>query len=111
MHEHSLARDLAYVVFKQIKERKLKTVKKIKIALGEAFGLEQDLLLHSFKDHVFKGTICEDAEIEFIVEKPKLRCKRCDKEYEDVVIKCKCGSIDFDIAAGKDIRVLEVVGE
>lgn len=111
MHEHSLARDLAYLIFKQIKEKKFKNVKKIIFAFGEASGIEKDLLEHSFKDHIFPGTLCENAELEFIIEKPKLKCRKCSKEYEDVTIKCACGSVDFDISSGKDIRIVEIIGE
>ncbi len=111
MHEHSLARDLAYVIFKQVKEKKFKKVKKIIFGFGEASGIEKDLLEHSFKDHIFPGTPCEDAELEFVIEKPKLKCRKCAKEYEDAIIKCECGSIDFDISSGKDIRILKIIGE
>ena len=108
MHEYSLAKDLANIIFKELKKRKAEKVHKITFILGRASNVDKEFLEHSFKEHIFKGTICENAELEFILEEPKIKCKICGKEYEMCVEKCSCGNYDFDIVAGNEVYVREI---
>ncbi|MCX7715848.1 MAG: hydrogenase maturation nickel metallochaperone HypA [Endomicrobia bacterium] len=108
MHEYSLARDLAYIIFKHIKEKKAKKVNKIVITVGEASGIEKNFLEHSLKDHIFKNTICENAEIVFNLVRVKIKCKNCNNTYENAIMKCVCGSDNFEIVSGKDVYVEEI---
>lgn len=108
MHEHSLARNLAYIIFSKLNQNKNLKPKKITIVIGEASGVQKDFLEHSLKEHIFKGTSCEEAKLEFKFEKPKLKCKKCDREFSEAIIRCKCGSDDFEIVAGKDVYLSEI---
>ncbi|MFN3551089.1 MAG: hydrogenase maturation nickel metallochaperone HypA [Endomicrobiia bacterium] len=108
MHEHTLAKNLGYLIFKKIKENKPKKIKKIVFIIGEASGVEKEFLEHSFKEHIFKNTICEQAELVFKTEKPKIKCKKCNEEYKEAILKCNCGSINFDIMSGKDVYIEEI---
>jgi len=108
MHEYTLARNLAYLIFKEINEKKPKKINKIVFIMGKASGVDKEFLEHSFKEHIFKNTICEQAELEFVFEEPKIRCKKCGKIYEQAVIKCECGSDEFDIIAGNEVYVKEI---
>lgn len=65
MHELTYAKNLAYIIFKQINEKKPKRVKSITFVIGSASGIDKEFLEHSFKDHIFKNTICESAELIF----------------------------------------------
>lgn len=105
MHEHSLAKNLAELIFKEINKKNVKKVKSITFVIGEASGIEQEFLEHSFKEHIFKGTELENCRLVFKNEKPKIKCKNCGCEYEDVVVKCNCGGIDFDIVAGNSVYI------
>ncbi len=108
MHEYSIAKDIGYVIFKKINEEKPKKVNKIVISVGEAAGVDKEFLLHSLKEHIFKNTICENAEIAFEIEKPKIKCRQCKTEFVEPIIKCNCGSDSFDIVSGKDIFVKSI---
>lgn len=108
MHEHSLAKNLAYIIFTKLNENKNLKPKRIVIVIGEASGIQKDLLEHSLKDHIFKGTPCEEAELVFKLEKPKLKCKNCNSEFSELVIRCRCNSDSFDVTAGKDVYVSEI---
>ena len=105
MHELTYARNLAYLIFKQINEKKPKKVKSITFVIGNASGIEKEFLEHSFKEHIFKNTICEYAELIFKTENPKIKCKKCTKEYNEAILNCDCGSSDFDIVSGKDVYI------
>lgn len=108
MHEHSLAKNLAYIIFSKLNENKNLKPKKITIVIGKASGIEKDFLEHSLKEHIFKGTPCEEADLVFNFESPKLRCKNCDSEFSEIIIRCRCGSDDFEIVSGKDVYVSEI---
>ncbi len=108
MHEYSLAKNLAYLIFKEIDKRKPKKVNKIVFVIGKATNVDKEFLEHSFKEHIFKETICENAELKFVFEEPRIKCKKCGKEYEGVVEKCDCGNYDFDIVAGNEVYVREI---
>lgn len=108
MHEYSIAKNLAYIIFKEINDKKPKIVNKIIFVIGKASGIDKEFLEHSFKEHIFKNTICENAQLEFVFEEPRIKCKRCGKEYSDKIIKCDCGGEDFDIIAGDQVYVKEI---
>ena len=105
MHELTYAKNLAYIIFKQINEKKPKRVKSITFVIGSASGIDKEFLEHSFKDHIFKNTICESAELIFKKEDPKIKCKNCNEEYKEAVLSCRCGSSDFDIVSGQDVYI------
>lgn len=111
MHEYTIAKNLAYLIFKEIKEKKTKKIKKIVFVVGEASGVDCDFLEHSLKEHIFKNTICEDAKLIFKKEKPRIKCKNCKIEFEEPINKCRCGSVDFEIEAGKDVFIEEIDSE
>lgn len=105
MHEHTLAKNLGYLIFKEIEKNKPKRVKKIIFIIGGASGIEKEFLEHSFKEHIFKNTICEKTELVFKIEKPKIKCKKCNTEYQQAILKCSCGNTGFDIISGKDVYI------
>lgn len=105
MHELGLAKDLAAVVFEKIKQNNNKKLKKICIVVGEASGIEKDFLEHSLKEHIFKGTELENVVIEFKIQKVGIRCKKCNKDFFEPVMKCNCGCVDFDILSGKEFFI------
>ncbi|MCX7940379.1 MAG: hydrogenase/urease maturation nickel metallochaperone HypA [Endomicrobia bacterium] len=111
MHEHSLAKDIAYLIFDEIKKKKPKKVEKITIVIGEALGINKDFFLHALKEHSLKNTICENSQLEIVVEKAKIKCRKCSNIIEEPVMKCICGSNDFDVFSGKNVYVKEILAE
>ncbi len=110
MHELGLAKDLASVIFSHIKteENKFKKLKKVVIIIGKASGIDKDFLNHSLRDHIFKGTDFENVELEYKIQDVRIKCKSCDKVFTDAVLKCSCGSINFDILSGKDVFIEKI---
>lgn len=109
MHELGLAKDLSTIIFNTMKkENENKKLKKVVIVIGEASGIEKDFLNHSLKEHIFKGTKFENVEIEYKIQPVGIKCKACGKNFVEPVMKCVCGSINFDIISGKDVFVEEI---
>ncbi|MBN1384434.1 MAG: hydrogenase maturation nickel metallochaperone HypA [Elusimicrobia bacterium] len=114
MHELGIARDLFDIVLQKSKENNLKKVTKISIKLGEAAGIETDFLKHSFIDHIIPGSIAAGCEFEIIVERVKVKCKKCSKEFssKDMKMNCpSCDGTDIEIISGNNIYVASIEGE
>lgn len=110
MHELSIAQELAEIIFKTLEnnDKKNGKVSRIKIIIGETSGIDQEFLEHSLKEHIFKGTSCENAILEFCIEKIKIKCLSCGKEFTEPIFECDCGNKDFDIISGRDVYVSEI---
>ncbi len=115
MHELGIAQDLFRIVEDKAKKNNLKVVTKIVIIVGEASGIEEDLLRHSLTDHVTPGTIAEKAELEITKEPLQARCLACGIEIDSQQIsslRCpKCGDSNLEITQGKNVYIQSIEGE
>jgi len=112
MHEISFARNLWTIIQQKAAEKKLKKITTIKISVGRASGIDEHFLEHSFVDHIFPGTIAQEATLEFIKTAPALVCNKCGKVITSRDLlqdECPyCGSTELAINSGKEVKVLEV---
>ncbi len=115
MHELGMAQDLFRIVKKEAEKNNIKKVSKIVLKLGEASGIEEGFLRHSFVDHILPGSIAEGAELEIISETLGAKCKDCGKAIEnkgEAVMKCSgCGSSRLEVVAGMKVFVESIEGE
>jgi hydrogenase nickel incorporation protein HypA/HybF len=115
MHELGMARDLFQEILKQAAVKKLTKIDKITLSIGVASGIEKDFLTHSFRDHIFPGTIAEAAELIYQDEPVKTVCMSCQKEIQessDFSLNCPfCQSYNIEITQGKDIRIISIEGK
>ncbi|OGS19161.1 MAG: hypothetical protein A3J83_00100 [Elusimicrobia bacterium RIFOXYA2_FULL_40_6] len=115
MHETGIARDLFEKIKAEAARNSLTKITKIVIKNGEASGILEDLLRHSFKDHIFPGTIAEGAELQIIVENLSAKCSQCGGEITTHNIGLqgcpKCQSKNIDILFGKDVYIDSISGE
>jgi len=115
MHELRLAQDLFKRILQEAQGKNLKRIKRIVFSLGEASGIEKDFLSHSLVDHLFPGTIAEDAEIAYLDEPVELLCSHCNKILpgDGTFTLCcpHCGSYKLEITKGKDVRIEKILGE
>jgi hydrogenase nickel incorporation protein HypA/HybF len=115
MHELGIAQDFWAVIKQHAKEHNLKKINKIVIVLGEASGIEESFLVHSFKDHILPGTLAEGAVFEVSHAKLTAKCGSCGKELtKDVMtaLNCPgCQGTDIEIISGKETYVQSIEGE
>ncbi|MCL1972239.1 MAG: hydrogenase maturation nickel metallochaperone HypA [Endomicrobia bacterium] len=116
MHEHGIARDLWKVVLSEAQKNNLKKITKVTVVLGAASGIEQDMLNHSFVDHIFpESEIAKDAVIEYEVMPLTAQCNVCKAEIKPSQmenIKCPyCGSCDIKIISGCEVYVKNIEGQ
>jgi len=115
MHELGEAQDLFEVIKKEARKNGLKKVSKITIRVGEASGIKIDFLRHSFPDHILpQNRIVKEAEVDFIPETIKLKCRDCKREVVEARFNplCPfCQSGNLEIIAGKDTYIESIEGE
>ncbi|HEA46838.1 MAG TPA: hydrogenase maturation nickel metallochaperone HypA [bacterium] len=114
MHELGIAKDLFAKVNEKAKETGLKRITRIKIKLGEASGIEEGFLRHSFIDHILPGSIAEEATLEIEKEEVKARCLDCGKDIstQEAGLSCPhCGGNDIEIISGKNVYIENIEGE
>ncbi|OGS27903.1 MAG: hypothetical protein A2297_07320 [Elusimicrobia bacterium RIFOXYB2_FULL_48_7] len=115
MHETGIARDLFDKIKAEAAKNSLSKITKVVIKNGEASGVLDDLLRHSFIDHIFPGTIAQGATIEIITENLSAKCSKCGGEItaRNIGVEgCpKCKGKDIDILFGKDVYIDSISGE
>jgi len=70
MHEHGLARDIWPNMQEIAKENGFKKVTRVDMVFGSLHAVENDLMIHSFADHIFPGTCFASAEVNIQVVDP-----------------------------------------
>ena len=115
MHELGIAKDFWNIVAESARKHKLKRVTKISIVLGEASGIEEEFLRHSFEEHILPGTMAREAQL-VITKKPlAARCRACAAEITRDSMKepcCpRCGSSDIEVISGKETYVEHIEGK
>ncbi len=114
MHELGIAQDLFKIVKEKAVENNLERITKVRIKLGVASGIEEDFLRHSCLDHIFPGTIAEDAVLEIIMEPVEARCRDCGNEIDtrdEFTLSCpSCSSLNTEITKGKDVYLESIEG-
>ncbi|MCD6457434.1 MAG: hydrogenase nickel incorporation protein HypA [Thermoproteales archaeon] len=80
MHEWSLAEGIYRAVIDFAEKSKAKKVIEIEVQVGELSNLDLELMKEAF--HVLaKGSIAENAKINFKVEKVVFQCEKCGYEW------------------------------
>jgi hydrogenase nickel incorporation protein HypA/HybF len=48
--------------------------------------------------------------LEITRPKGRSRCRECGSEFEhdDPIASCRCGSVDLDVLAGRELRIVSV---
>ena len=112
MHELALAKELFAVVISKSAEKGLEKIDKVKIALGEASGIDPEFLRHSFIDHIFPGTIAEGALLEIALRKVSARCGDCGEPINDFAAdECpSCAGREISVESGRDVFIEEIEG-
>jgi hydrogenase nickel incorporation protein HypA/HybF len=134
MHEWALAESVASSVAGFSRKKKLSRVSEIEVGLGEMQDIDRETFRFAFSELVKKQPLLKNSRLRMREEKTRLRCLSCGNEWtfsfrkklshdqresihfvpeiSQAYIKCpKCGSRDFEITAGRGIRIKSVKGE
>lgn len=104
MHELSIASNLIDIVNQATEGRDVSRVTALRIVIGEMSTVVPDSLRFAF-EVVSRGTIAEDARIDF-EKKPLVgRCRDCGEEFQikEYVFQCPgCRSPKVKIVSGRE---------
>jgi len=104
MHELSIASNLINIVKHATEGQEVSRVTSLRIVIGEMSNVVPDCLAFAF-EVASKGTLAEDARIDF-VEKPLVgRCLDCGTEFgiRDFLFRCPdCESPKIEVVSGRE---------
>ncbi|AIF70179.1 hydrogenase expression protein HupG [Palaeococcus pacificus DY20341] len=136
MHEWALADGIVRTAIEFAQQNGKDKVLGLRIVLGELQDVDPEILKFAI-DEIKKGTIAEDAEIEFVMEDAEFKCRDCGNVWklkevkksfderikEDIhfipevvhaFLACpECGSRDFEVTKGRGVYLaaIKVEGE
>ncbi|HJY62862.1 MAG TPA: hydrogenase maturation nickel metallochaperone HypA [Ignavibacteria bacterium] len=110
MHELSLARDIADIVYQNVPSTELNHVKFVVVKIGEFSGVVVDSLKFSY-EAIVSETELKNSGLEIIYIPFRLKCNSCGKtSYNEfgMMICEECGSGNTEIISGNELQVVEV---
>ncbi|ALV62551.1 [NiFe] hydrogenase nickel incorporation protein HypA [Thermococcus sp. 2319x1] len=131
MHEWALADGIVRTAIEFARQHGKDKVLGMRIVLGELQDVNQEILEFAINE-IKKGTIAEEAEIEFVIEEAEFKCRNCGNEWklkdvkggfderikEDIhfipevvhaFLACpKCGSRDFEVTRGRGVYLAAI---
>ena len=110
MHEFSVVQSLMELIEQNIKENNAKSVSKVVLKIGKMSGIEPHLLKIAF-DTFKEKTVCENAELEMIIQDVVAFCEDCKKEFvieENKFICPDCKGFNLKIIDGEDMYLMSL---
>ncbi len=110
MHEFSIVQSLMFLIEENARQNNAKSVSKVVVKIGKMSGVEPHLLKLAF-DTFKEKTICENAELEMIVQDVIALCEDCQKEFvvENHHFVCPhCGGFNLKVIDGEDMYLMSL---
>jgi hydrogenase nickel insertion protein HypA len=110
MHELSLAQNILEIVEQYVPREQSRSVKSIKLRLGEMSGIVSDSLEFCFSA-IIAETPMSNALLEIERVPFTLACRTCKNSFasEAGVVLCpECGGYDTDVVSGTEMQVVEI---
>ena len=107
MHELGIMTGVLDAVTKSAHEAGAVRVLKVSISVGEMTEAIEDALMFAF-EALSEGTLCEGAELEITMVRPKSRCLECGAEYEHDrfhMLCPECNSFATELIAGRELQI------
>ena len=106
MHELAITQSIVDAITERVGADRVIAVR---LEIGALAGVLPDSVSFCF-DLVSAGTGLAGAELEIIRPKGRSRCRTCGSEFEhdDPIAACRCGSMDLDTLAGRELRIVSV---
>ena len=110
MHEYSIVQALLNQCEEIAKKNRATSIKKVVTKIGVMSGVEVHLLQIAF-DTFKEGTVCKGAEFIVNVQKIKLYCNECKREFEidEYRYQCReCESLSVKVIDGEDMYLMSL---
>jgi hydrogenase nickel incorporation protein HypA/HybF len=113
MHEIGISAELAKIVLKEAEKNSLSKVTRVSICFGELVQIVPDIFRFAFTETV-RNTIAEDSEIDIEIERVKMKCRICGREFPvngNDFRCCDCNSSELDFVHGNEVFVKSMEGD
>ncbi len=112
MHEYSIVQSLMEIIEDNAKRHGASKVEKVVVKIGILSGVEPHLLKIAF-DTFKERSICEDAELELVIQPIVALCKKCGHknlfEKNSLFFECQmCKEGELEIVEGEDMYLLSL---
>jgi len=98
------------LIEENVKKNNAKSVSKVVVKIGKMSGIEPHLLKIAF-DTFKEKTICENADLEMVIQDVIAKCEDCQNEFsiEDYRFVCpECQSFNLKIIDGEDMYLMSL---
>ena len=110
MHEFSVVQSLMGLIEENARQNNAKSVSKVVVKIGKMSGIEPHLLKIAF-DTFKEKTICENAELEMVLQEVIAYCEDCQREFvikEHRFICPFCNGFNLQIKDGEDMYLMSI---
>jgi hydrogenase nickel incorporation protein HypA/HybF len=107
MHEQSIVESLLNLALEHAEKAEATRLAGINIVVGELSGVLDEAMEFYF-GFLSRGTIAENAKLNFNHVPIKLRCRNCGNIFlpENMIFKCpECSEQQVDIVAGRELYI------
>ncbi|MGO9061998.1 MAG: hydrogenase maturation nickel metallochaperone HypA [Candidatus Binataceae bacterium] len=106
MHELAITESVVAQVSQRVGDAK---VTRVVLEIGKLSGVVSDSVRFCF-DICAQDTALEGARLEIVQTPGRARCRQCaaNFEIEDLLAQCQCGSMDFELIGGQELKIREV---
>ena len=110
MHEFSIAVNIVDIASKTAKDANTEKINEIEIDVGVLSGVIVEALEFALESAV-KDTLLENTKITINEIKAKVKCNECSSEFkpDNYIEQCpECGSFNYEIIRGRELRVKSI---
>ena len=110
MHEMALSESVLQILEQSARAQGFKRVRTVWLEVGDLAGVDREAMKFSF-DAVVRGTVADDARLEFVASPGKAWCMPCgcNVEISTRGDACPgCGSYQLQVVSGDELRVKEL---
>jgi hydrogenase nickel incorporation protein HypA/HybF len=106
MHELAITQSIVDAITERVGADRVTAVR---LEIGALSGVLPDSVSFCF-DLVAEGTGLSGAELQITRPTGRSRCRGCGTEFEhdDPIAVCRCGSVDLEVLAGRQLRIVSV---
>lgn len=106
VHELAITQSVVAQISQRVGDAK---VTRVVLEIGRLSGVVSDSVRFCF-DICAQDTTLEGAQLEIVQTPGRARCRQCDASFdiEDLLALCQCGSMDFELIGGQELKIREV---
>jgi hydrogenase nickel incorporation protein HypA/HybF len=106
MHELAITESIVTAITERMGDA---PIRRVRVQVGRLSGVVPGALRFCF-ELAAEGTTLDGAELEIISSPGRGQCRACHAEFDtdDLLVICRCGSVDIEVTGGQELLIREV---